>query len=134
MWICRPCQADLEQTNGSRGDKNLGEDPTKYCTGIRNGLHTGTMPLNKKLQDRMDRHAMEKGARKGHFGEEAWTNMCIDGLECVSSGCQVIGFFVGYSGYNANKSAMTPSRIKQYIHHFDIGQMPAMMKSKTFEC
>ncbi len=56
--------------------------------------------------------------------------MTCDGLECVSSGCHVIGFFVGYSGYNANTRTITPSRRGQFHHIFDRSRMPSMMKKK----
>ena len=74
--------------------------------------------------------AMEREARRRHTGEEAWTNMGIDGIECVSSGCQVIGCFVGYCGYNASSSTITPSRKGQFHNLWDDTQLPAMMRSK----
>ena len=105
-------------------------DVAGSCRSICTGLHKGSMPLNKKLQDRMSRHAMERDAKHGHTGETPWTNMTCDGLECVSSGCHVIGFFVGYSGYNANNKTITPSRRGQFHHIFDRSRMPSMMKKK----
>ena len=86
------------------------EYSAKQCRGICDGVHKGTMPLVKELQDRLSREAMVQVAQQGHHGQPPWTNMTIDALECVSFGCHAVGFFVGYCGYNANNHSITTYR------------------------
>ena len=46
---------------------------------------------------------METGAKRVHIGEEAWTIMTMDGEEVLSNVVHILGFFVGYMGYNSHK-------------------------------
>ena len=46
---------------------------------------------------------METGAARGHMGEEAWTITPMDGKEVMSNAVHILGFFVGYMGYNSRK-------------------------------
>ena len=56
--------------------------------------------------------------------------MNLDGLEWVSSGLHVVGFFVGYCGYNAHKATITGSRLQHCSLGLDESQMPVMMRPK----
>jgi hypothetical protein len=62
-------------------------------------------------------------AKDGNEGEEPWTVMNLDGLECVSAGVHVVGIMVGYAGYSSNK--MTPSREGSIVEAFDMTMLPA---------
>ena len=39
---------------------------------------------------------MQQKAQTTHTGEERWTNMDSNCYEVISSGCAIVGFFVGY--------------------------------------
>ena len=50
-------------------------------------------------------------AQKTHMGEERWTNIGNHFVEVCSSGCAIVGFFVGYSvALGRNNSDLCPSR------------------------
>ena len=72
-------------------------------SGLNHAIREGDYKVPWSLQQRRDRHAMETGAERGHTGEEAWTIMTMDGEEVLSSAVHILGFFVGYMGYNSHK-------------------------------
>ena len=68
---------------------------------------------------------------RGHTGEEAWTIMTMDGEEVLSSVVHILGFFVGYMGYNSHKRT-TNDKCNNYAD-FDMGiknLLPCFMKAK----
>ena len=76
---------------------------------------------------------MDIGAEHGHIGEEAWTIMIMDGEEVMSSGVHILGFFVGYMGYNAHKRTTNEKR-KRYVDcDLDTNLLPSFMRAKISE-
>ena len=74
---------------------------------------------------------METGAERGHTGEEAWAIMTMDGEEVLSSAVHILGFFVGYMGYNSHKRATNDKRKDYADLDLDIKNlMPCFMKAK----
>ena len=57
---------------------------------------TIAMPFDPEIIKRSSRGAMQKTAQTTHTGEERWTNMDQNCFEVISSGCAIVGFFVGY--------------------------------------
>ena len=77
----------------------------KYMTPEwREACHSYSMPFDPEILKRSDRRAMQMKAQTTHTGEERWTNLDQDLVECLSSGCSIVGFFVGYSVAQGNKS------------------------------
>jgi len=70
---------------------------------------------------------MQSLAEKGKTGEPRWS--CIDagGLEVISSGCSVVGFFIGY-GVLSKSSQVTTSRKKQAEHNLDWAMLPPLCR------
>ena len=56
----------------------------------------GQMRFDPELQKRQHRGEMQQKAQKSHTGEARWTNMDQHCFEAISSGCAIVGFFVGY--------------------------------------
>ena len=55
------------------------------------------LQVDRTLQERTQRGAMQTKAEGTHTGEERWCNMDQFFVETVSSTCAVVGFFVGYA-------------------------------------
>ena len=72
-------------------------------SGLNRAIREGDYKVPWSIQQRRGRHAKETGAERGHTGEEAWTIMTMDGDEVLSSAVHILGFFVGYMGYNSHK-------------------------------
>ena len=73
-----------------------------------------TIPLDRELNKRNDRHAMQADADKSHIGERRWTNIDQCAFEVMSSHDAVVGFFVGYGPAESNaKNHITLSRNNQ---------------------
>ena len=100
-------------------------------SGLNCAIREGNYKVPLSLQQRRDRHAMEIGAEHGHTREEAWTIMTMDGGECMSNGVHILGFFVGYMGYNLHKRTTNDKR-RDYVD-FDLDTktlLPCFMKAK----
>ncbi len=99
-----------------------------FCENILNAMNQGRWKIDEAYQARGHRKEMVQPAHAGHIGEQAWATMNLDGCECVSSGVHVLGFFVGYAGYNGNRQTMTPSRLKYVNMNFDREYQPSFLK------
>jgi len=102
-----------------------------FCAKILGQMDTKTFRKDEDIHARGRRKEMVKQASEGHYGDEVWTTMNLDGQECVSSGVHVIGFFVGYTGYNGNKASMCPSRIHSAYESFDIKMLPSSLRARN---
>ena len=78
-----------------------------------------TIPLDRELKKRNDRHAMQADADNCHIDERRWTNIDQSAFEVMSSHDAVVGFFVGYGPVVSSnkKSHITKSRKK----HAEVG-------------
>ena len=69
------------------------------------------MRLDPELHKRQSRGDMQRDAQKTHAGEARWTNMDRHCYEAISSGCAIVGFFVGYGvAQGKTNSDACPSR------------------------
>ena len=83
------------------------------------------------LDGQANRYTMVQKAREGSEGEEPWTSMNLDGLECVSSAVHVVGFLIGYTGYNGRGLCQT----RQYsvVEDYNMSMLPAMIRQPQGE-
>ena len=63
----------------------------------RQACMENSMRFDPEIQQRLSRKAMQMKAQTTHTGEERWSNLDNCCIECISSGCSIVGFFVGYS-------------------------------------
>ena len=91
-------------------------------------MNEGKLEIYHALEAHKSRHQMVTQAKDGNEGEEPWTVMNLDGLECVSAGVHVVGIMVGYAGYSSNK--MTPSRDGSIVEEFDMKMLPASIRTR----
>ena len=92
----------------------------------RQACKTCSMPFDPEIQERMDRKAMQK-AQTTHMGEERWSNVDNHLIECISSGCLIVGFFVGYSAATKT-SGLCESRMKDAETNIDWSMMPPLCR------
>ena len=97
-----------------------------YCKTIFEDMRMLRSPFYPNLDRQADRYTMVQKAREGSEGEEPWTSMNLDGLECVSSAVHVVGFLIGYTGYNGRGLCQT----RQYsvVEDYNMSMLPAMMR------
>ena len=87
------------------------------------------LPVDPELNKRLNRHAMQTSAEQGNRGEPRWTCMDCTGLECMSSSCSIVGFWVGYDKYRGRKNSnITMSRKGQAEHNVDWSRLPPMCR------
>ena len=98
------------------------------CKKILGEMGEGKFKPYLALEAQKSRQQMVIQARDGNYGEEPWTVMNLDGLECVSAGVHVVGIMVGYAGYSSNK--MTPSREGSIVEAFDMTMLPASIRER----
>ena len=100
----------------------------KYTTPAwRNACEKCSMPFDPEIQARMDRKAMQRKAQTTHTGEERWSNLDNELIECISSGCSIVGLFVGYSVATKN-SGLCESRMKDAETNIDWSMMPPLCR------
>ena len=88
-----------------------------------------TIPLDRELNKRNDRHAMQADADKSHIGERRWTNIDQCAFEVMSSHDAVVGFFVGYGpALSYNKTHITFSRRDQAEVGLDWNMVPPICR------
>jgi hypothetical protein len=98
------------------------------CKKILGEMGEGKFKPYPALEAHKSRQQMVTQAKDGNEGEEPWTVMNLDGLECVSAGVHVVGIMVGYAGYSSNK--MTPSREGSIVEAFDMKMLPASIRMR----
>ena len=87
------------------------------------------MRFDPEIQERSDRWAMQMKAQTTHTGEERWTNVNSDLDEVFSSGCSIVGLFVGYSVAQGNKSNdLCQSRSTDAETNIDWNMMPPLCR------
>ena len=90
---------------------------------------TYSMPFDPEILKRSDRRAMQMKAQTTHTGEERWTNVDHELVECFSSGCSIVGFFVGYSVALGKKSTdLCQSRSKDAETTIDWSLIPPLCR------
>ena len=68
-------------------------------------------------------------AQNTHTGEERWSNLDNSFIECISSGCAIVGFFVGYgSAVGKKHSQMCQSRNQDAEMSVGYAWMPPLCK------
>ena len=83
------------------------------------------MRFDPELQKRRVRGTMQMQAQKSHTGEPRWTNMDQWLLESMSSGCAIVGFFIGYSvAMGKATSRLCGSRVHEAETTIDWMMMP----------
>ena len=96
------------------------------CKTILGEMNASKFEIYPALEAHKSRQQMVTQAKDGNEGEEPWTVMNLDGLECVSAGVHVVGIMVGYAGYSSNK--MTQSREGSIVEAFDMTMLPASIR------
>ena len=87
------------------------------------------MMFDPAMQERSDRLAMQRKSQTTHTGEERWTNVNSDLDEVFSSGCSIVGFFVGYSVALGKKSTdLCQSRSKDAETTIDWSLIPPLCR------
>ena len=87
------------------------------------------MPFDPEIQQRRSRKAMQMKAQTTHTGEERWSTLDNQCVECISSGCSIVGFFVGYGVALGQKvSDLCESRKKDAETNIDWSMMPPLCR------
>ena len=97
---------DVQQNGFWRTLRSQGE--TFSPTAVVNAVRQNALEIDPELNKRKSRHMMQDEAEKTHTGESKWTNVDHWGVECISSHCSIVGFFVGYGP--TRKAHVTTSR------------------------
>ena len=87
-----------------------------------------SMPFDPEIQERRSRKAMQMKAQTTHTGEERWSNLDNHCIECISSGCSIVGFFVGYSVALGKRNDLCESRKKDAETNIDWNMMPPLCR------
>ena len=116
---------NLHRFAGKISNEKYVED---HCASIMEKLRNQEFKPYRELEKHKLKQEMVMDAREGSYGEEAWTTMNLDGLECVSTGVHVVGILVGYQGYNHIGANITPSRAGQGLTELDVRLLPAIMR------
>ena len=78
---------------------------------LKKDCDNNKMRFDPELHKRLSRGDMQRDAQAGHTGEARWTNMDGQCYEVISSGCAIVGVFVGYGVSVAkDKSGLCKSR------------------------
>ena len=68
-------------------------------------------------------------AQTTHTGEERWSNLDNFCIECISSSCSIVGFFVGYGvALGKGSSDLCESRVKDAETNIDWRMMPPLCR------
>ena len=87
------------------------------------------MPIDPELRNRQHRVEMQRKAQTTHTGEARWTNMDQNCYEVMSSGCAIVGFFVGYGvAQGKNKGGLCSSRAGDAECTIDWKLMPPLCR------
>ena len=92
------------------------------------------MPLDPTMQKRAVRNEMQREAETSHRGEARWTNMDNYLIECMSSACAIVGFFVGYGvALGKNSTDLCQSRAGQAETTIDFTLLPPLCRPDDVE-
>ena len=86
------------------------------------------LPIDVPLQQSQTRQEMQTTAEAGHQGEPRWTHTDADFFETMSSGCAIVGFFVGYQPCPGKTGALTTSRTGQVELGLDWNMIPGLCR------
>ena len=87
------------------------------------------LKLDPEIHKRQSRGDMQRDAQAGHTGEARWTNMDGQCYEVMSSGCAIVGFFVGYGvALGKEKNGLCTSRTLQAESTIDWGMVPPLCR------
>ena len=87
------------------------------------------MRLDPELLKRHSRGDMQQDAQTTHTGEARWTNMDNQCYEAISSGCAIVGFFVGYGVAQGKKTSdLCASRLDNAECTIDWQLMPPLCR------
>ena len=87
------------------------------------------MPFDPEIQKRSNRKEMQMKAQRTHTGEERWSNLDSTCIECISSGCAIVGFFVGYGvALGKDSSDLCQSRKQDAEMSIDFNMMPPLCR------
>ena len=143
MAIC--AALDMEKTFEAVIEAYKGENSEVRQLGFVRWMHRGEraymtpewrqacsecrMPFDPEIQKRSSRKEMQMKAQTTHTGEERWSNLDNCFIECISSGCSIVGFFVGYSvALGAKSSDLCLSRLKDAETSIDWNVMPPLCR------
>ena len=87
------------------------------------------MPFDPEIQKRSNRKEMQMKAQTTHTGEERWSNLDNFCIECISSSCAIVGFFVGYGvALGKDSSDLCQSRKQDAEMSIDFNMMPPLCR------
>ena len=81
----------------------------------------------------MLRDEMQTTAEAGHEGEPRWTHTDHNFYETISSGCAIVGFFVGYQPCGGQAGQITKSRHGQVEVGLDWTLIPGKCRKDDVE-
>ena len=85
--------------------------------------------VDPELHKRQSRGDMQREAQTTHTGEARWTNMDQNCYEAISSGCAIVGFFVGYGvSQGKKKGGLCSSREGEAECTIDWKVMPPLCR------
>ena len=108
---------------------HLEKENRKFETGYMAGLAANyQMRFDREIHERQQRKVMQEKMQKTHTGEDRWTNIDNYCIELISSGCAIVGMFVGYSVARAKPGDLCTSRQHDAETSVDWLQMPPLCR------
>ena len=96
-------------------------------------VDANSLPIDVPLQQSQIRKEMQTKAEAGHQGEPRWTHTDGQFFETMSSGCAIVGFFVGYQPCPGKAGALAISRQGQVELGLDWKLIPGVCRPDDLE-